>query len=74
MNVKQVAKRLEVSISTIYSLIASGKLRHYRIGNGRGVVRVSEERLAAYLKSSEPAVTPPPAPASSIRLKHLNLS
>jgi excisionase family DNA binding protein len=73
MNVRQVASRLEVSIATIYSLIASGRLRHYRIGNGRGVVRVSEEQLADYLKSSEPTVMPTSVYPPRIRLKHLNL-
>ena len=46
MNVREAATILEVSVATIYSLVASGKLRHYRIGNGRGVVRISEEHIA----------------------------
>jgi excisionase family DNA binding protein len=73
MNVKQVASRLEVSSATIYSLIASGRLRHYRIGNGRGVVRISEDQLADYLRSAEPTVMPTSTSLPRIRLKHLDL-
>jgi excisionase family DNA binding protein len=50
MKVADVAARLEVSAATVYSLIASGKLRHYRIGNGRGAIRISEEHLASFLE------------------------
>ncbi len=73
MTVKQAATRLEVSVATVYGLVASGKLRHYRIGNGRGVVRIAEEHLAEFLRGAEPAVAPP-APAPGVRLKHLRLS
>ena len=73
MTVKQTATRLEVSVATVYSLVASGKLKHYRIGNGRGVVRIAEEHLAEFLKRAEPRAAPP-APAPHVRLKHLRLS
>ena len=75
MNAKEVAARLRISPALVYSLIASGKLGCYRIGNGRGVLRISEDHLAAYLAGTEPgppvAVTPPPRLA---KLKHLRLS
>jgi excisionase family DNA binding protein len=75
VTVKQTATRLEVSVATVYGLVASGKLKHYRIGNGRGVIRIAEEHLTEFLERAEPraAITrtpPPPAP----RLKHLRLS
>jgi excisionase family DNA binding protein len=73
VTVKQTATRLEVSVATVYGLIASGKLKHYRIGNGRGVIRIAEEHLAEFLKGAEPEprqLRPAPAPP---RLKHLRL-
>jgi excisionase family DNA binding protein len=72
--VKDVAARLQVSTATIYGLLASGKLRHYRIGNGRGVMRISEEHLAEYLRGAEPRPKQPIAPSPLPRLKHLHLS
>ncbi len=75
MNVRQTAARLEVSVATVYSLVASGKLKHYRIGNGRGVVRISDEHFEEFLKGAEPkaALTPAPPPPAP-RLKHLRIS
>jgi excisionase family DNA binding protein len=71
MTVKQAAQRLEVSVATVYGLIAGGKLRCNRIGLGRGVIRVSDDQLSDYLRRAEPTVKPPPAPARQVRLKHL---
>lgn len=72
MRVREVAARLEISSSLVYQLIATGKLRCYRIGNGRGVVRVTEEQLQEYLKAAEPAPAQPPK--NRVRLRHLRLS
>jgi excisionase family DNA binding protein len=52
MTVADVAKRLNVSESFVYARIAEG-MPHYRLGNGRGGIRVSEEQLQAYLRSRE---------------------
>ena len=78
MKVKEAAARLEVSAATVYGLVAAGKLRCYRVGLGRGCIRISEDHIAAYLAASEPAVLPPapvpaPAPARRMKLKFLNL-
>lgn len=72
MRVREVAERLEVSPSTVYQIIAAGKLRCSRVGIGRGVIRISEEQLAEYLRAAEPVPARPPAPRA--RLKHLRLS
>jgi excisionase family DNA binding protein len=75
VTVRQAADRLEVSAATVYALLASGKLRHYRIGNGRGVVRISEGHIADYLQKAEPVAKQPPAPARGPRgLKHLHVN
>jgi excisionase family DNA binding protein len=76
VTVKAAAQRLEVSTSTIYALVAAGKLRCHRVGLGRGAIRISEEHLEDYLKAGEPEKTPvPPTPLAPRRpFKHLKLS
>jgi len=53
LTVRQVAERLHVSQGTVYGLIAQGRLRAFRIGTGRGTLRVSEEALADFLQAVE---------------------
>ncbi len=72
MKVWEAAKRLEVSPATVYSLVACGKLKCYRVGMGRGCIRIAEEHLAEYLQAAETALIQPPA--RHVRLKHLRLS
>jgi excisionase family DNA binding protein len=74
LTVKAVADRLEVCATTIYGLIASGKLKCYRIGSGRGVMRISEDHLAEYLRGAEPVAKVAPAPARKPHLKHLHIN
>jgi excisionase family DNA binding protein len=74
VRVRDAAKQLDVSTSTVYSLIAAGRLRCSRVGLGRGVIRISEEHLAAYLRAAEPAPASAPAPARQPRVRHLRLS
>jgi len=79
MTVKDVAERLNCSESLIYNLLASGALRHYRLGRSQGGIRVSEEQMQAYLLGREkggesPLMSPPALPASRApALKHLSL-
>ncbi len=74
LTVAQAAERLGVSPGLIYSLIARKQLRYARIGNGRGIIRVPEEAVAAYLERQtvEPK-GPTPPPARSRPLKYLEL-
>lgn len=48
LRVPQVAQRLNCSVSTVYSLIESGRLGHHRCPG----VRVSEEQLKEYLEET----------------------
>ena len=76
MTIHDAAQRLEVSPALVYSLVASGKLRSHRIGNGRGVLRISEDQLLAYLMGTESAPPTVIMPAAAVRrpkLKHLVL-
>lgn len=47
--VRDVARLLHVSESAVYALIDSGQLACHRIGNGRGVIRISGDDLDRYL-------------------------
>ena len=44
--VSEAAKRLRCSEMTIYRLCRDGKLPHYRVGAGRGVIRIRIADLA----------------------------
>jgi excisionase family DNA binding protein len=48
VDVRQAAEQLEVSPSLVYALCASGKLGHYRVGLGRGAIRITEDDVRAY--------------------------
>jgi excisionase family DNA binding protein len=71
--VREIAERLNVSESNVYALVRSGRLGCYRIGNGRGAIRISEQTLQRYLNGCcqqegvKPKTTPRP------RLKHIRL-
>jgi excisionase family DNA binding protein len=55
MTVREVANRLEISLSLAYLLISEGKLRATRHGIGRGTLRVSEAQLEEYLHAAQNA-------------------
>ena len=71
MTVKELAGRLEVGLSTVYSLLATGQIRHRRIGKARGVIRIDEDAYQDYLARVERAAeggglaNPPPPPTRS---------
>jgi excisionase family DNA binding protein len=50
LNVRQVAKRLAIDYPNIYRMIKAGVLPCVRIGIGRGVIRVKESDLEAYIE------------------------
>jgi excisionase family DNA binding protein len=72
LTVAEVAARLRMSRTCMYQLIEAGKLSCYRIGLGRGAIRISEEDLAAYVEgcrdTGNAGASMPPGP---VRLKHL---
>lgn len=53
LNVAQIAKRLTLSESAVYDLLASGRLRHFSIGARGKTKRCSEEQIAEYLAAQE---------------------
>jgi len=67
LTVKEAANRLGlVSEKTVYKLCADRKLVHFRIGAGRGTIRINEDDLEAYRQSCK--VTQPSGQAN---LKHI---
>ena len=65
LKVNQVAERLNCSVATVYHLIETERLPHYRCPG----IRVSEEQLAEYLESCRRG---PPQPAP-VKFKHVKL-
>ncbi|MYW66292.1 helix-turn-helix domain-containing protein [Streptomyces sp. SID8379] len=49
LKVKDIAAALRVDATTIYREINTGQLSSYRIGTGRGTIRVSRSAFAQYL-------------------------
>jgi excisionase family DNA binding protein len=78
MTVQEAAERLGVSVSLVYSLCASRRLRHERHGLGRGVIRIPPEAIEEYRQSVTVASAAPKVPARkptrpAIKLSHLRL-
>jgi excisionase family DNA binding protein len=72
VRVREAARFLDVSPSLVYALVADGRLRHYRIGKGRGAIRIPEEAIAEFLRCVE--VAPKPAPVDSKKaFRHVRL-
>lgn len=49
LRVKEIAAALRVAPPTVYAEIRSGRLASYRVGTGRGTIRVSRETFKNYL-------------------------
>lgn len=49
LRVKAIAGALRVDTATIYREIKAGRLDSYRVGSGRGTIRVSRDAFRAYL-------------------------
>jgi excisionase family DNA binding protein len=76
ITVKEAAKLLGVSEALVYALCASHRLRHSRVGTGRGVIRISVEAISEYLNQQEVGPAPPtpqPKPPKPLKLEHLRL-
>lgn len=49
LRVKDIATALRVDPSTIYAEVRAGRLAAYRVGTGRGTIRVSRAAFTSYL-------------------------
>ena len=75
LTVKKAAEQLGISPDTIYGLCAAKKLRHERIGLGRGRICIPEDAIEEYRKrvtvGVEEALKPPPP--ATLKLRHVSL-
>ena len=73
LTVREVAQVLRVSANCVYELVGNGKLVCYRVGAGRGAIRVRRTDVDAYLAACrmEKGEQAPRVPRP--RLKHLTL-
>jgi excisionase family DNA binding protein len=73
MTVKQVAEKLRISASLVYSWCEDHLLPHYRMGGKgkRGKILIEEAALDAFLQSRK--VEGKPVDATSLGLKHITL-
>jgi excisionase family DNA binding protein len=76
LSVKAAADRLGVSTALIYSLCAARRIRHRRVGLGRGKILIPEDALEEFGEKctvrTEEAASEPPPPKPRVRLKHLS--
>lgn len=49
--VKQAAHELGVSPTLVYAMCAARRLRHYRVGLGRGKIVIPEDAVEEYLEA-----------------------
>ena len=73
LTVRDVAKTLRVSINCVYELVGKGRLASYRVGAGRGTIRVRREDVRTYLEGCRVENEEPKRHVPRPRLKHLTL-
>ena len=61
--VKEAAVRVGVSEATVYNLCRAKKLRHLRLGTGRGTIRIPEDALEALILGVTVPSSEGPAPS-----------
>jgi excisionase family DNA binding protein len=62
LTVKEAAPKLRLSPASVYALCAAKKLRHQRVGLGRGKILIPPEAITEYLsKGTVGSVEPHPA-------------
>lgn len=74
LRVYEVAQRLNLSLSTVYQLVESGRLPSHNVGLKKGI-RVAESDLLSYVERCRSARRQAPAPAlakNGAPFKHLN--
>ncbi len=72
LTVKEVASWLRLSLAEVYRLIRSGAVSHYRVGPGKGAIRLREADVATFLEARREGPRKPPEPIPKPRLlKHV---
>ena len=79
LTVKEAARRLSLSVASVYALCAARKLRHQRVGAKRMKILVPADAVEEYLAAgtvgavSPAAPTAPPVPIPPPRPRHLRM-
>ena len=75
MTVNEAAKRIGISPSKLYQLVARREIAHYRLGVG-GKIILADADIDAFMARCRvgTADVPPAVPSPRVVLKHLNLS
>lgn len=60
LTVRETAAHLRISSATVYALCAARKLRHQRVGMGRGRLLIPFDSVTEYLAKGTVASTEPP--------------
>jgi len=60
LTVKQAAKQVGVHKNTIYALVQAGRLRAYRVGVGRGTIRIDPTGLPGIMRFNDDNNHEPP--------------
>jgi excisionase family DNA binding protein len=55
LTVKQAAERFNIPARTLYAMVESGTLKHARLGQGRGTIRIKPVDLSRLLEGQKPA-------------------
>jgi excisionase family DNA binding protein len=50
LTVKQTAKFLNISASCVYRLCITGKMTHYKFGDGQGAIRINRTELQEFIE------------------------
>ena len=53
LTVKEVASILRLSLTETYKLVQSGAIVHYRVGPGKGAIRIEEDEVQVFLKNRQ---------------------
>jgi excisionase family DNA binding protein len=60
LTVRETAERLRISEATVYALCSARKLRHQRVGLGRGKLLIPSDAVTEYLVKGTVVSTEPP--------------
>jgi excisionase family DNA binding protein len=56
LTVAEVAEALGISTSTVYRAVESFRLESYRLGRGRGAIRIGKQHLVDWLKATSSSI------------------
>lgn len=73
LTVRDVSQVLQVSVASVYAMVAEGKIAFLRVGTGRGSIRIDQRDLDEYLSTCRSERAEETMRSPRPRLKHLTL-